>query len=60
MRRMDKSRSVSHLAGGGGGVASPSMRQLSQQHQQRNNLPGTPTKASDSMLGRVGRKPASY
>ena len=58
MRRMDKSRSVSHLAGGGGGVASPSMRQLSQ--QQRNNLPGTPTKASDSMLGRVGRKPALY
>jgi len=44
MRRMDKSRSVSHLA------ASPSVRQLS---QRSTNL-GTPTKASDSVLGRVG------
>ena len=43
MRRMDKSRSVSHLA-------SPSVRNL----QNRSTLAGTPTKSSDTMLGRVG------
>jgi len=43
MRRMDKSRSVSHLA-------SPSVRNL----HTKSTLAGTPTKSSDTMLGRVG------
>lgn len=46
MRRMDKSRSVSHLAA----ASSPSIRNLS----ARPGLAGTPTKSSDTLIGRVG------